>query len=136
MPVVQHLDDDPSGLAMMLGGLIEANLESHPERRELLKRGVVALVVTDAEVAITIRLAPRLVTIAAGITGRPQIVLRTDTATLTDLTSTPLRFGLADPATAEGRAVLGKLRSGELKVSGMVRHAALLSRINRLLSIA
>ena len=120
---------------MMLGGLIEANLGSHPERRSLLKPGVVSIVATDADVAITIRLSPSLVTIASGLTARPQLVIRTDSATLTELTSTPLRLGLPDPATPAGRDVLGKLRSGELKVEGMVLHAGLLSRLNRLLSV-
>ena len=135
MPVVQHLDADPSGLALMLGGLIEANLASHPERRELLKPGVVSILATDAEVAITIRLAPGGVTITGGVVGRPHLVIRTDSETLTELTSTPLRLGLPDPGAEEGRRALTKLRTGELTVKGMLLHTALLSRLNRLLSV-
>ena len=136
MAIVQHLDADPSGLAMMLGGLIEGNLQAHPERRELLKPGLVAIVATDAEVAITIRLAPGRVTITGGVAGRPQLLIRTDSGTLMELSSTPLRFGLPDPSTEEGRKALSKLRTGELKVRGMVLHTGLLSRLNRLLSVA
>ena len=132
---VSYLDADPSGLAAMLGGVIEANLAAHPERRDLLRPGLVAIVAPDAGVAVTLRLAPGRVTVADGILGRPDLVIRTDSETLTDLTAVPLRFGFPDVLTSEGRAVAGKLRSGRLKIRGMLRHAGLLSRISRVLSV-
>ncbi len=85
--------------------------------------------------AVTLRLAPGRVTVANGIVGRPQILVRTDAETLTELSSAPLRFGLPDPTRAEGRAMMRRLGSGRLRVRGMVRHAALLSRLNRLLAV-
>ena len=51
------------------------------------------------------------------------------------LTSVPLRFGLPDATTAEGRAVVLKMLRGELRVKGMVAHPILLGRLNRLLSV-
>jgi hypothetical protein len=95
----------------------------------------VAIVAPDAGVAVTLRLAPGRVTVADGILGRPDLVIRTDSETLTDLTAVPLRFGFPDVLTSEGRAVAGKLRSGRLKIRGMLRHAGLLSRISRVLSV-
>lgn len=133
---VGYLDETPSGLASMLGGVIDANLEAHPDRRRLLGRGVVGIVAPDAGVAVTLRLAPGHVTVADGILGRPELVIRTDSETLTDLTSVPLRLGFPDPLTSEGRAVLGRLRSGRLRIAGMLRHPGLLSRLSRLLSVA
>lgn len=133
---VEYLEEEPSGLALMLGGLIEANLRADPERAALLRPGLVGIVAADAGVAITLRLAPGRVTVADGLLGRPQIVVRTDSETLTELSAAPLRLGFPDAMAAEGRAVLGKLRSGRLRVRGMLRHPVLLSRLNRLLSIA
>lgn len=120
----------------MLGGVIEANLSAHPERRKLLLPGVVAIVAPDAGVAVTLRLAPGHVTVADGVLGRPDLVIRTDSETLTDLTSVPLRLGLPDVLTPEGRGVLARMRTGRLRIRGMVRHAGLLSRLSRLLSVA
>lgn len=136
MTAVEYLDEEPAGLAAMLGGLIEANLETDPARSKLLRPGLVGIVASDAGVAITMRLAPGGVTVANGIAGRPQLLIRADSETLTELSSVPLRFGLPDLRAASGRAALRKVASGRLRVKGMIRHAGLLSRLNRLLSIA
>jgi len=33
--LVEYADDEPSAFASMLGGLIEANVRTHPERRAI-----------------------------------------------------------------------------------------------------
>ena len=133
---VEYLEEEPSGLATMLGGLIEANLEANPDRAELLRPALVGILAEDAGVANTLRLAPGRVTVADGLVGRPQLVVRTDSETLMELSAAPLRLGLPDALSPEGRAILGKLRSGRLRVRGMLLHPGLLSRLNRLLSVA
>jgi hypothetical protein len=133
---VEFVAADPSGLAALIGGLIEANLAAHPERSSLLRPAVVGLVAIDAGVAITLRIAPRGVTVVDGLAGRPQVVIEADSDTLTELSSVPLRLGFPDPTTAQGRAVAGKLVKGELKVQGLARHPGIVSRLNRLLSVA
>jgi hypothetical protein len=133
---VQYLDGDPNGLAAMIGGIIEGNLAAHPEREALLKPAHVGIVASDAGVALTLRLAPGRVTVANGLVGRPQVVIRSDSGTLTDLTSVPLRFGFPDATTPAGRSATKKLLRGELKVQGLALHPGMLSRLNRLLSVA
>jgi hypothetical protein len=135
-PTVEYLDAEPSGLATMMGGLIEGNLAAHPERSTLLKPALVGIVATDAGVAITLRLAPGRVTVADGLLGRPQVVVEADSETLTEASSVPLRFGFPDARTPEGRAATRKLVRKEMKVKGMVTHPGILSRFNRLLSVA
>jgi hypothetical protein len=133
---VEYLDAEPSGLATMIGGLIEGNLAAHPDRAKLLRPAVVGIVATDAGVAITLRLAPGRVTVADGLLGRPQVAVEADSGTLTELTSTPLRLGFPDAMTPEGRAVSQKLLRGDLRVRGLGRHPGIVSRLNRLLSVA
>jgi len=133
---VEYLGEEPSGLATMLGGLIEANLRANPDRAALLQPALVGILAEDAGVAITLRLTPGRVTVADGLAGRPQLLVRTDSETLMELSSAPLRLGLPDALSPEGRAVLAKLRSGRLRVRGMLLHPAMLSRLNRLLSVA
>jgi hypothetical protein len=134
---VEYVDAEPNGLATMIGGLIEANMDANPGRARLLgPPAVVGIVARDAEVACTVRLSPVRVTVANGLTGRPAVVVRADTMTLTDLTTTPLRLGFPDALTSAGRGVTGKLVKGDLKVRGLLRHPAVVSRLNRLLSVA
>jgi hypothetical protein len=134
---VEYTDAEPNGLAAMIGGLIEANVVAHPDRARLLrppaKVGIEAL---DADVACTLRLSLGRVTVSNGLTGRPGVVVRADTTTLTDLTTAPLRLGFPDALTPAGRSVTAKLLKGDLKVRGLLRHPAVVSRLNRLLSVA
>jgi hypothetical protein len=130
-------DVEPNGLAAMVGGLIEANIAANPERARLLHPpATVGFVARDAEVACTVKLSPARVTVANGLSDRPAVVVGADSATLTDLTTAPLRLGYPDALSAPGRAVAMKLLRGDLKVHGLLRHPVLTSRLTRLLSVA
>jgi hypothetical protein len=134
---VEYTDAEPNGLAAMIGGLIEANVAAHPDRARFLRPpALVGIEARDAEVACTVRLSPVRVTVANGLTGRPAVVVRADTMTLTDLTTTPLRLGFPNVLTSAGRKVTGKLVKGDLKVRGLLRHPAVVSRLTRLLSVS
>jgi hypothetical protein len=133
---VQYPDQAPNGLASMMGGLIEANLTAQPERARLLqKRATFAIVAPDVAVAVSIRLYRGTVTVRNGVIGRPDVVIRANSDDLMGLSAVPLRFGLPDLKTKEGRAVSRKLMKGELKVKGMLLHPGKLARLNKLLSV-
>ena len=136
MATVAYADEEPNGLATMQGGLIEANLEAHPEREELLKPAVIVVTAPDADVAVTLAIAPGRVDVSNGAKGRADLAVRADSDTLIELSSVPLRFGLPDSMTKEGRAVTGKLMKGEIKVKGMYRAPGKLARLNKLLSVS
>jgi hypothetical protein len=136
MATVEYLDDEPNGIAMMLGGLIEANLAQHTEREALLKPMAVAITAPDAGVSVTIRLAPGRVTVANGVAGSPpDLHVRADSTTLVELSSVPLSLGLPDLMKKEGREVNRRLLKGEIKVKGMMRNLGKLARFNKLLSV-
>jgi hypothetical protein len=132
---VQYLDAEPNGLAAMIGGLIEGNLIQHPERERLLKPATIVIEAPDAEVALTIRMQLGSVIVANGMRGKPDLVVRAPSDTLIELSSVPLRFGLPDSMTKEGREVNRKLLRGEIKVKGMWAHLGKLTRLNKLLSV-
>jgi hypothetical protein len=133
---VRYLDEEPNGLAAMIGGLIEANLEQHPERHALLsRRAAFGITAPDAEVSITILLAPGGVQVANGLRGMPDVLVRADSDTLVGLSAVPLRFGQPDAMTKEGRAVVRKLFDGRLKVKGLLTRPGTLGRLNKLLSV-
>jgi hypothetical protein len=134
-PKVEYTDPEPNGLATMLGGLIEANLEAHPDRATLLKPAVIGITAPDADVSVTITMAPGRVAVANGIQGRPNLFVRADSESLIELSSVPLRFGLPDNMTKGGREATGKLLKGSIKVRGMYRHMGKLARLNKLLSV-
>lgn len=135
-PEVVYEDPEPNGLAAMLGGLLQANLSADPDRSRLLTRpATCTLEAIDAQVAVTITLLPGEVRVANGVGARSRVHVRADSATLLDLSRTPLRFGLPDAASAEGRAVIGKLMRRQLRIRGLLTGASVLARVGLLLSV-
>jgi hypothetical protein len=133
---VQYPDPEPNGLATMLGGLIEANLTAHPERATLLqKRATFAIVAPDVDVSVSIRLYRGTVTVRNGVIGRPDVMIRANSEDLIKLSAVPLRWGLPDLRTKEGKDVNRKLMKGQLKVKGLLAHPGKLARLNKLLSV-
>jgi hypothetical protein len=136
MPMVEYPDGEPGGLAAMLGGVIEANLAARPELARLLETpATFAIVAPDVHVAVSIRLLPGRVTIRDGVVGRPDVMVTADSDTLVGLSTVPLKFGLPDVTTKEGRLVNRKLLTGKLKVKGLLRHPGKLARLNKLMSV-
>jgi hypothetical protein len=134
-PEVVLADAEPNGLARMLAGLLEANLDRRPERAALLRAAVVEVDAADAGVAVTVRLDDERVRVSNGpATPRPDVRVRASGHDLLALSAAPLRFGFPDPFRPEGRAVLGSIASRQVRVSGMLRHPVVLSRFSRLLS--
>lgn len=135
---VAYADREPNGLAAMVGGLIEANLRQHPERRSLLRPAVIELIAVDAGVSVRIALSPRQVTVSNGSSrpDRPRVRVRADSDGLLFLSSAPLRFGLPDPMSSDGRAVLAKVLRRRIRISGLIAHPLTVARFARLLSVA
>ena len=133
---VVHIEgaDDVSGLAVMVGTLIEQNLERDPSRLRLLRPSLACLSATDADVSITIRTSPGRVEISDGLVDDAQVTITSDSARLMDLTAAPLRFGLPDAFDPRGRAILRNVIRRHVRIRGMVRHPRLLARLASLLS--
>lgn len=134
---VAFVDAEPNGLARMIGGLIEANLLHHPDRSKLLRPARVDLAAIDADVGVALQLESGSVTIANGFSNhRADIRVSTDSLSLAELAAVPLRLGFPDPFDREGRVVIRKVLSADIRIEGLVRHPIRLSRLTRLLSVA
>jgi hypothetical protein len=133
-PRVVFADEEPNGLASMVGGLIEQNLTRDPDRTRLLTGGSAVLDALDAGVAVTLRLGPGEVEVANGTSGPADLVVTAHSGDLLGLAGAPLRFGLPDALTHEGRAVVRGLATRRVRISGMAAHPGLLRRLTMLLS--
>jgi hypothetical protein len=132
---VRFVDDEPSGLALMVGGLIQQNLERDPGRARHLDGSVVAIVAPDADVAISIRLGPGEIEVADGVRPDAHLVVTASSDRLLHMTSSPLRFGLPDALSRHGREVLGHVLSRRVRIEGLVRGPHRLARLTKLLSV-
>jgi len=125
----------------LVQGLVDANLERDPSRAlRLSKREAASLVATDADVAVTIQMlpgafrAPGTVLVHDGRDPWAEIVVRAESLGLLELAATPLRFGLPDVLTRDGRNVVTQLVRRRIRVNGMLRHLGTVRRMSMLLS--
>jgi hypothetical protein len=134
--IVTVVSPEPSGLASMVAELIEQNLARDPGRGRLLCRSVAILDAADADVTVFLRIDPEGVRVGDGDVPEAHVRISSDSGRLLDLTTTPLRFGLPDVMTSEGRAVVRDLLVRRLRIRGLLRHPLRLARLTKLLSVA
>lgn len=130
------VDPEAVGLPHMLADLIKGNLERDPARRDLLAEpGSANITVTDAEVEVGLLFTGTQLRIGSPVP-EPDLWFTCESDVLMALTSVPLRFGMPDQLTKEGRQVSQWLMNGTLKVKGIPRHLGLMIRLQRLFNVA
>ncbi len=126
--------DDPVGLVAIVGDLLVANLARDPGRRRLLRDEASALQAIDAGVGVTVRCTRSGVVVTSGADPAARVVVAASAARLLQLAAVPLRFGLPDPLTREGRAILADILAGRVRVRGLLRRLPAVRRLTMLLS--
>jgi hypothetical protein len=126
-------EDAGGGLAGLVVGLVTQNVERDPSRRRFLHGGTVVIAATDAEVAIRLELVPGLPWVQ-GWPLRAPVEVRARSATLLELSAVPLRFGLPDVLTADGRRVVAGIVRGTIRIRGLMLHLPTVRRLTMLLS--
>jgi hypothetical protein len=133
---VTVVSPEPSGLASMVADLIEQNLARDPARRALLLPTVAVLDAPDADVTVFLRIRRDGVRVGDGDVPDAHVRIRLDSGRLLDLTTAPLRFGLPDALSPEGRAIVRDLLLRRIRIRGLLRHPLRLARLTKLLSVA
>ena len=108
----------------MLGGLIEANLEQHPDRRGdfAALEGRVAIQATDIDEAVTLDFRRGTLVVHSRLLPETSVTIRADSETVSAL------------STQDYRRIGGALLSRRLRIDGM-RHVGMLNRVTRLFSV-
>ena len=137
---VSYADAEPSGLAEMLGGLVEQNLAAHPSRRRLLRPALVVIEAHDAQVAVALRFRVGSLEVAgAPAPGAPapeaHLRIGASSSRLLELVRAPLRCGLPDVLQRDGRAVLADIARGRVRISGLLCHPVRLRRLTMVLNV-
>ncbi len=135
---VVAVEGEPNGLAEMIAGLLQANVTGDADKARLLEslRGAVQLDVRDAGVTIGLKFVPGTVTVTSAAVPGADVRITADAATVMALSTVPLRYGLPDVFTPDGRAVVGKLATGELRIGGLPLGLPMLRAVTTLLNVA
>ena len=124
---------EPSGITELIDGLVRQNLRRDPTRR-LLPGDVVTIEAVDAHVAVSIRPSAGGIVVVDGRDPLARVVVSAASTTLLELAGAPLRFGLPDALTRDGRALIADLLTKRIRVRGLIRHLGTVRRLTMLLS--
>jgi hypothetical protein len=137
-PLVEYADgDDASAFAMMLGGLIEANV-GRPEKREDFDRltARVGIQVRDIDESVTLDFKGGKLKVTNGLQRNRKITIRTDADTVMMLSNLAIGpFGMPVYFDTVGRGIVAKLLTGGLKIDGMFANIPTLNQVTRVFSV-
>lgn len=135
---VVYADDEPSAFASMLGGLIEANVRSRPEKErdfESLKARV-GIWVTDIDEGVTLEFKGGKLVVHNGLKPRRTLTIRTDADTVMSLSNLKIGLlGLPVYYDGVGRGVALRLLTGKLKIEGLLSNVSTLNTVTRIFSV-
>jgi hypothetical protein len=128
---------DAPALGHMIGDLVRSNIEREPARAKLVHgvAGRVNINATDAASEIGMLFTGSALRVGPALPA-PDLEVVCDSTTLMELANVRLRFGRPDPMTPEGRAILAKMMRKDLIVHGMLAHPKLLTRMQKLFTVA
>ena len=138
-PVDYADGDDASPFAQMLGGLIEANVVSRPEKLKDFHnlKARVGIFVTDIDEAVTLDFEGGHLLVRNGLADGRDVTIRADADTVMQLSNVRIGFGgMPNYLDSTGREVAGKMLRGRLKIEGLVSNLTTLNRVTRLFSVA
>jgi hypothetical protein len=136
--LVEYADDEPSAFASMLGGLIEANVRTHPEKEsdfDSLKARV-GIFVTDIDEGVTLDFTGGQLVVHNGLEPHRTLTIRTDAETVMSLSNLKIGlFGLPVYYDGVGRGVAAKLLRGKLRIEGLLPNVLTLNAVTRIFSV-
>ena len=136
--LVEYADQAPSAFASMLGGLIEANVKSRPEKEidfdTLVAR--VGIWVTDISEGVTLDFKGGRLVVHNGLKPRRTITIRADAETVMSLSNLKIGpLGLPIYVDEVGRGIALKLVRGSLKIDGLLPNVFTLNAVTRVFSV-
>ncbi|MGB5746845.1 MAG: hypothetical protein WBM69_07685 [Desulfobacterales bacterium] len=125
------------GLAVMLRDLLIQNLEQNPHKiSDFSKLNIpIGLHVFDVEIKLTLDFSNESLTIINGVTGQGGLNITADSGTLMNLSNQRIKWGLPYYFDETGKEILAAMKSGRLKVKGMLRYFPTLIRFSRVMSV-
>jgi hypothetical protein len=136
---VEYADSSPSAFASMLGGLIEANVGSRPEKQKDFDslEARVGIWVTDIDEGVTLDFQKGHLVVHNGLWPKRDITIRAEAGTVMNLSNLKIGlFGMPVYYDEVGREVAGKLVLGKLRIEGLLGNLATLNTVTRIFSVA
>jgi hypothetical protein len=135
---VDYADAEPSAFASMLGGLIEANVDSSPARKKDFDAlgARVGVWVTDIDEGVTLDFQKGALLVHNGLQPKRDLTIRAEADTVMNLSNLRIGlFGMPIYYDEVGRGVAAKLLRRKLRIDGLLGNLATLNTVTRIFSV-
>ena len=125
------------GLPEMLKDLIGQNLDQNPGKiSDFIKLQIhIGLIIQDADIRITLSFNKGILTLYPGILDHVQITIETEAEVIMALSNQTIKWGLPYYFDETGREIFNAIKTGRLKVKGMIPHFPSMIRFSRVMSV-
>jgi hypothetical protein len=128
-----------NGLATMLAGLVQQNLEARPEKTADFRklRINVGIVAEDAGVALTLEFTGDKLIVHDGLYGMPDATIRGSSDDIAELSLVELlpRIGIPNPMSASAKKLSASTKSGSLRMLVPLHRMPAMLRVTRVMSV-
>jgi hypothetical protein len=138
-PVTYAEGADASAFAQVLGGLIEANISSRPEKRRDFDnlQARVCVYVTDIDAGVTLDFQGGSLLVHSALKDGCELTIRADAETVMQLSNIRIGFaGMPNYLDSTGRDVVARMLRGRLRIQGLLGNLTTLNQVTRLFSVA
>jgi hypothetical protein len=138
-PVTYAEGGDASAFARVLGGLIEANISSRPEKRRDFDnlQARVCVYVTDIDEGVTLDFDGGSLLVRSSLEEGCDVTIRADAETVMQLSNIRIGFaGMPNYFDSTGRDVVARMFRGRLRINGLLGNLTTLNQVTRLFSVA
>lgn len=125
------------GLPVMLADLIRQNIEKRPDKikpSESLNAKVL-IEIPDIQTSAGLEFLRGKLTLSKDLSGKPDLHILTDSATILDLSLLKIKLGLPYFFDKNGFTILRKILTGEIVIKGLLRNFSVLINLTKVISI-
>ena len=126
-----------SGLPVMLADLIRQNIERMPEKIRPFESldAKVLIEISDIQISAGLEFHLGKLTLSRSLSGKPDLHILTDSATILDLCLLKIKLGLPYFFDKNGFKILKKILSGEIIIRGLLKNFSVLINLTKVISI-
>jgi hypothetical protein len=125
------------GLSVMLADLIRQNIENKPEKIKPFEslEAKVLIEIPDIQTSAGLEFYRGKLTLSKDLSGKPDLHILTDSATILDLSLLKIKFGLPYFFDKNGFTILKKILTGEIIIKGLLKNFSVLINLTKVISI-
>jgi len=125
------------GLPVILADLIRQNIEKRPDKIKPFEslEAKVLIEIPDIQTSTGLEFHKGKLTLSKELSGKPDLRILTDSATILDLSLLKIKLGLPYFFDKNGFKILKKILSGEIIIKGLLKNFSSLIKLTKVISI-